>query len=112
MIVAIPVANNKLCVHFGHCEQFIFFEVDDVRKKVISEKVLVPPPHEPGIMPLWLSEQKANLVIVGGIGQRAQELLKNFNITVICGITIAEPRQIIANFLQNTLKIEQNICDH
>jgi predicted Fe-Mo cluster-binding NifX family protein len=112
MIIAIPVSNNKLCAHFGHCEKFVFFNIDETTKKIIHEKELIPPPHEPGIIPVWISEQGGQVIIAGGIGQRAQELFKKFNVKVIFGMAEEEPRKIIYDFLNNTLKIGQNICDH
>ncbi|MBN2686267.1 MAG: hypothetical protein JXR40_13385, partial [Pontiellaceae bacterium] len=57
MKIAIPTANGKLCMHFGHCEVFTLLEVDPENKKVISTKELDPPPHEPGVLPHWLAGQ-------------------------------------------------------
>ena len=36
MKIAIPTANGKLCQHFGHCEKFVFIEVDEVTKTIIK----------------------------------------------------------------------------
>lgn len=29
MKIAIPVAEGKLCMHFGHCEVFALFDVNE-----------------------------------------------------------------------------------
>ena len=73
MIIAIPVANKALCMHFGHCQTFRLFEVDD-NNTITKIEDKVPPPHEPGVLPKWLGELNVNLVIAGGMGMRAQQL--------------------------------------
>jgi|GEM_PF-5388278 len=30
MKVALPIADEQLCAHFGHCERFYFYEVEIV----------------------------------------------------------------------------------
>jgi len=34
MKIAIPLANGRLSMHFGRCEQFALVEVDEAAKKV------------------------------------------------------------------------------
>ena len=53
MIIAIPVANEALCMHFGHCQTFRLFEVDD-NNAIVKVEDKVPPPHEPGVLPKCL----------------------------------------------------------
>ena len=74
MKIAIPVTNGRLSSHFGHCEQFAVVDVDDVGKSITNSELLTPPVHEPGVLPKWLSEMSVNLVIAGGMGQRALQL--------------------------------------
>ena len=31
-IIAIPVSNNCLCQHFGHCEKFAVFTTEDKKE--------------------------------------------------------------------------------
>jgi len=31
--IAIPLANGRLAMHFGHCEQFALFEVDETTRE-------------------------------------------------------------------------------
>jgi predicted Fe-Mo cluster-binding NifX family protein len=74
MRIALPVAENQLCMHFGHCEKFAFYDVDLKEKAILGVEVLTPPPHEPGILPPWIKQQGADLVITGGMGGRARSL--------------------------------------
>ena len=72
MKIAIPLADGKLCMHFGQCEQFTLIDVDDVA--IITGKTLVSsPPHESGLLPKWLSGKGVTQIIADGMGQRAQE---------------------------------------
>ena len=74
MKIAIPMLDGKLCMHFGHCAQFALVDADEKTKTVTGTRMLTPPPHEPGVLPRWLHEQGANVIIAGGMGQRAQSL--------------------------------------
>ena len=74
MKIAIPTNGGKLCQHFGHCEVFTFIEVDDTTKQIINREEITPPEHVPGIIPPWVAEQGAKLVIAGGMGGRRHGL--------------------------------------
>ena len=34
MKIAIPVADGKLCMHFGHCEKFALIDIDEVKNVI------------------------------------------------------------------------------
>ncbi|MDD5483263.1 MAG: iron-sulfur cluster carrier protein MrpORP [Kiritimatiellae bacterium] len=112
MKIAIPIAEGKLCMHFGHCEQFALLEADKKTKKITEKKFLTPPAHEPGVLPKWLHEQGANIIIAGGMGQRAQNLFAENNITVVVGAPGEEPEKVAAAWLSGTLQAGTNVCDH
>lgn len=110
--IAIPVAEGQLCMHFGHCQQFALANVDQDNKKIQGIEFLNPPPHEPGALPKWLAEQKANIIIAKGIGSRAQNLFADYGIKVIVGAEGGTPDEIINTFLDGKLHSGENICDH
>ena len=112
MRIALPVANGQLCMHFGHCEQFLLLDVDPVSRAVVNRQALTPPPHEPGVIPRWLGEQKVTLVIAGGMGQRAQAIFAENGITVVAGAPAGDPEQIAQAYLAGTLETGANACDH
>ena len=112
MKIGIPVTGGKLAMHFGHCEEFAFLTIDKANKTVTSLEMLKPPPHEPGSMPRWTAEQGADLVIGGGMGQRAKDLFEQQGIEVIVGAPSDEPRNIALAWLNGTLQTENNACDH
>lgn len=112
MKIAIPIAQGKLCMHFGHCEVFAVLTVDEEKKTVIAREYLTPPPHEPGVLPRWLGEQKVNVIIAGGMGQRAQQLFAEQNISVVVGAPAGTPEELAAAYLAGTLVSGTNACDH
>jgi len=112
MRIAIPVANGRLSMHFGHCEEFVLIDVDEQEKKITNQTMLKPPQHEPGVLPRWLHEQGANIIIAGGMGQRANQLFAQNEITVIVGAESGSPEELVTAYLNSTLQTGVNLCDH
>lgn len=112
MKIAIPVADGELCMHFGHCEQFALIEVDAENKTVVKTEMATPPPHEPGVLPRWLHEQGADVIIAGGMGQRAQAVFAHNGIKVVVGAAGGGPEAIASQYLSGALVTGQNVCDH
>lgn len=110
--IAIPLVQDKLCTHFGHCEQFALLEVNPDQKSIEQIEQLTPPPHEPGVLPKWLAQQQASLVIAGGMGSKAQELLRDYGVRVITGVKEGSPRDIVQAYLEDRLETGENLCDH
>lgn len=112
MKIAIPTAEGKLCMHFGHCEQFALLDVDAAGKQVTGKTMVTPPPHEPGVLPKWLHEQGANVILAGGMGQRAQGLFQENGIQVVVGAPSGTPEELAGQYLAGTLVAGENVCDH
>ena len=110
MRIAIPTTQGKLCMHFGHCDQFALVSVED--QSITGTEMLTPPPHEPGVLPVWLHEQGANVIISGGMGHRAQDLFVQNGIEVIVGAPSEAPEDVVKAYLAGTLKTGANTCDH
>ena len=111
-VIAVPVTEGRLCMHFGHCEQFALLDVDTADKKILSSRQIDPPPHQPGILPRWLHDQGVNLVVTGGVGRRAQNIFAEHGIEVIVGAPAKPPESIVRRYLDGTLQSGENICDH
>ena len=112
MRFAIPMAEGQLCMHFGHCEQFALVDVDAASKQITGTQYLTPPPHEPGVIPRWLHEQGATVIIAGGMGMRAQQIFAENGITVVTGAPVASPEALVTAYLQEALVTGANACDH
>jgi predicted Fe-Mo cluster-binding NifX family protein len=108
--IAVPVVNGLLSAHFGHCE--FFFIADVVNGEVRQTKEVVPPPHEPGVIPRWLSEEGVNVVLVGGIGQKAVDLFNQFGVKPVIGVPAKAPKELVDEFLADKLVAGVNQCSH
>lgn len=108
--IAIPLKNDVLCNHFGHSDEFAIFETENGTIK--SREELTPPPHEPGTIPRWLSEQGVTDIIAGGIGQRAIQILLNNKINVFVGVAPKKPEELVSDLLNDSLQAGVNLCDH
>ena len=112
MKCAIPLSDGAVAMHFGHCQQFALIDVDEDKKEVLNIAPVTPPPHEPGLLPRWLAGQGVTLVIAGGMGVRAQELLRENGIDVVLGVQASDPEQAVTEYLNGTLASGGNLCDH
>lgn len=112
MRIAIPLADGKLALHFGHCASFALIDADANQKKIMGREEIAAPPHQPGLLPSWLAERGANVIIAGGMGQRAQQLFLEQGIEVLVGAPAQTPEALVEAFLNGTLETGVNACDH
>lgn len=110
MKIAIPLAGGKLCTHFGHCQEFAFVSVTDGKITGIAKKT--PPPHEPGVFPAWLAQEGADIILAGGMGERAQALFQQNGIKVVSGVPAGAPEEVVKAYLKGTLTTGANPCNH
>jgi len=108
--IAIPTENGVLSTHFGHCKHFTLIDVKE--NSIVCETVVEAPPHEPGLLPKWLSEKGVSEIISGGIGQKAVKLFQANNIVVHAGAPTRPAKELVNDLLQNKLQIGANACNH
>jgi len=112
MRYAIPVSAGTISPHFGHCEEFALVDVDEKSKTVVRKELVVPPEHQPGVLPQWLAEQGVSFVIAGGMGSRAQSLFQQNRIGVVIGSIETDPEKAVLAHLNGVLATGENVCDH
>jgi ATP-binding protein involved in chromosome partitioning len=110
VVIAVPAEEGKLCEHFGHCKQFVLIETEN--GKIKGKSSHTPPAHQPGVLPRWLHEQGADIVIAGGMGESARRLFEQNGIKVIIGAPMESPESLVNQYLSNTLATGDNLCDH
>lgn len=110
MKIAIPLAEGKLAMHFGHSKEFAIIEINgsEIKNKEIHE----PPPHEPGVLPKWLNDHGVNVVLAGGMGGRALQLFAQQGIKVLTGAPALPPEELVTQYMENSLQTGTNVCDH
>lgn len=108
--IAIPLENEVLCAHFGHCEKFAI--VDVVNNEIIEVKEVDPPEHVPGLYPRWVAQFGVTDVIAGGMGQQAIMLFNQQKINVFVGAPVKSAKELVNDFLGNKLDLSANYCNH
>jgi len=112
MKIAIPLTNGRLSMHFGHCERFALIDIDTAGKKIVGREDIDAPPHQPGLLPSWLAERGAKMIIAGGMGHRALDLFAEQGIQVVVGLPAETPEKLAADYLTGNLQPGENVCDH
>jgi len=109
--IAVPTAENgTLDGHFGHCRYFNVYHVEN--DQIIDEQRLAPPPHEPGVLPVFLAEQGVTDVIAGGMGQRAIQIFNQHGVNVFVGAPQLPARELAEGLLTRSITFAANYCDH
>jgi len=111
MKIAIPTTGGVLSAHFGHCDQFAILEIDTDTKEIVKTEMMVPPRHEPGVLPSWLGQLGCNVIIAGGMGGRAMDMFARSGVQVVIGAPVKSPEEIVAGYLNNNLVTSGNLCD-
>ena len=110
MRFAIPTLNRELTAHFGHCESFAIVNTEN--EKIISEEFLDPPVHQPGVYPRFLADHGVDVIIAGGMGQKAQDLFAQNNIQVFMGVQGGSPSELVGDYFKKQLQTGENLCSH
>jgi len=107
MNIAVASEGNIVSGHFGHCEGFTMYEVDNVEMK---GKVFVPNPgHKPGYLPVFLKEKNADVIIAGGMGGAAQDLFIENGIEVVVGAS-GNTDDVVKLYIAGGLKSSGSVC--
>lgn len=104
----IAVASNQGIVsgHFGKSQGFDIFQGEGKELKAL--KNLINEGHEAGIE--QLRKEEVDVLIVGGMGQKAMNKLKETNIEVICGAE-GETFDAARACLEGTLESKGSLCE-
>lgn len=109
--IAVPVDEKGILdSHFGHCKFFALLETKD--KSIVSEELVTPPPHEPGILPKWLADKAVTDVLAGGMGHKAIQIFNYNNVNVFVGAPKLSANELTKGFLEQSIKFSANYCDH
>ena len=107
MKIAVPGAGKNIGGHFGHCEHFILFEVEN--NEIVNETIVPNPGHKPGFLPNFLADNGAEVVISGGMGGGAVDIFNERNVEVIIG-AVGEARENVEKYLAGQLESTGSVC--
>lgn len=107
MKISVAAMGKTIAHHFGHCENFIFFDTEN--GKIISEEVVPNPGHRPGFLPNFLADRGAKVIITGGMGGGAVDIFNERDVEVILGAE-GDPRTAVEAYLRGELKSTGSVC--
>lgn len=107
MKIAVASEGKMVAQHFGHCEGFNIFTVQD--NKVISGEFVPNPGHRPGFLPNFLNDLGVNVIISGGMGGGAIEIFNEKAIKVITGAA-GDARTAADKYLEGNLESTGSVC--
>ena len=84
MRVAVTYENGNIFQHFGHTEQFKFYDIED--KKIVGEQVADTMGSGHGALAGFLLDHQVDALICGGIGGGAQVALAEAGIRLYGGV--------------------------
>lgn len=101
--VAVPTKDNLVDNHFGHCEAYSIFTIDQEKKIVQSE--LFPAPEGCGCKSNIASVLKLkgiSVMLAGSMGEGALTVLKNEGIEVVRGCS-GNVKEVVASYLSGLI---------
>ena len=108
MKIAVPAEGQNICPHFGHCESFILFDVED--GKITAENVIPNPGHRPGFLPNFLADRGAEVIIAGGMGGGAVDIFNERGVEVVVGAA-GDAKAAVESYLKGELKSTGAVCN-
>lgn len=110
MRIAVTYENGQVFQHFGHTAEFKFYDVAD--GKITGEEVLSTLGSGHGALAGFLSMNRVDVLICGGIGGGAQNALKEAGIQFYGGVSGSADAAVLA-LLNGTLGYNPDVrCSH
>jgi len=110
--IALPTKGNKIDSHFGHCENYTIFSVDE-NKKIVNTEV-IPSPQGCGCksnIASVLKEKGVSVMLSGNMGDGALNVLNHQGITVYRGCS-GDVKQVAEAFMQDQINDSGEGCHH
>ena len=111
MKIAVPTREGRVDDHFGHCDHYTIFTVEDNR--VVATDTL-PSPQGCGCksnIASILRELGVEVMLAGNMGEGAKNVLEGQRIEVIRGCS-GDVEELVKAYLEGKVKDNGEICDH
>lgn len=105
--IAVAAMGPIVAGHFGHCQNFIFFDTED--GKITAENSVPNPGHRPGFLPNFVADNGATVIISGGMGGGAVDIFNERGVEVIVGVQ-GSARVAVESYLAGELVSTGAIC--
>ncbi len=107
MKICVACDGTQVAGHFGHCENFHFYNTENGR--IVSDESVPNPGHRPGFLPNFLGDRGAEVILSGGMGGGAVDIFNERNIEVIIGVQ-GDARTAVETYLRGELQSTGSIC--
>jgi predicted Fe-Mo cluster-binding NifX family protein len=108
--LALPTSDRvTVDGHFGHTREFVLVDIED--RSIVGKSFVTPPKHEPGVLPAFLADQGANVIVTGGMGAMAVNLFNQYNVTVYLG-AMGSIDEVVSLYLDGKLVSRGSVCEH
>ena len=104
MKIAVAAMGKNVAGHFGHCENFIFFDTAD--GGITGVNSVPNPGHRPGFLPNFLADNGAGVVIAGG---GAVDIFGKRGVKVILGVQ-GDAQEAVEAYLRGELVSSGSVC--
>jgi len=111
MKVAVPTRGSVVDDHFGHCEYFTIFNVEN---NEVQSKERQDSPVGCGCksnIASILQEKGVEVMLAGNMGQGAVNVLNASNISVVRGCS-GDIDKLVAQWIDGKIKDQHILCDH
>lgn len=111
MKIAFPSRQNMIDDHFGHCEYFTVFTIDDNNKEIIAQETVTSPAGCgcKSNIAQTLAEMGVTLLIAGNMGQGAVNVLTSSGIQVLRGCS-GDVKEAALNWINGSLVDSGDAC--
>lgn len=107
-IVAVASEDKKglqgeVSMHFGRCPFYTLIEIED--GKIADSKTVENPHfghHQPGVMPRFINDLGAHVILAGGMGPRAVQMFQGFGMDVVTG-AVGQVEKVVEAYLSGSL---------
>ena len=111
MKIAVPTRGGVVDNHFGHCDHYTIFTVNDGEVKM---KEILPSPQGCGCksgVVLVLRQKGVQVMLAGNIGEGAKNVLESNEIKVIRGCS-GDIDKLVSDYLAGNVVDNGEICNH
>lgn len=110
MKIAVTTENNQVFQHFGHCENFTIYNVEN--KKIVDKNLLSSNGQGHGALAVLLKQANIDVLICGGIGGGAKNALSENGIVLVAGAK-GDIDKAVEDFINGDLLHDESIeCNH
>ena len=111
MKIALPSRQNLVDNHFGHCEYYTIFNIDENSKEILAQETLASPTGCgcKSNIAQTLSEIGVKVMLAGNMGDGAVNVLSNAGIEVVRGCS-GDVKEVALKWLEGSVVDSGDSC--